>query len=73
MKNEQYTYEATPAATRYHVDAPDFVADVMAHGWVITESSSKRLAFLIGKPRRALIEYARRKKWIVETTQIVMA
>jgi hypothetical protein len=73
MKNEQFTYEATAQSTRYHVDGPDFVAEVMAHGWLITESSNKRLAFLIGKPRRALIEYARRKKWIVETTQIVMA
>jgi hypothetical protein len=71
MMRYEPTYDATPALTRYRVTAPGFVGSVEAHGWVIA-AADKALAFLVGKPRKALIEYARRKHWAVETTEVQM-
>jgi hypothetical protein len=71
MRHYETTYGAVPTLTRYRVSGPGWVGAVEAHGWVIAEGD-KRFAFLVGKPRRALIEYAQRKHWNVETTEVQM-
>ena len=68
---ESTYYDAVPMLTRYRVSGPGWVAAAEAHGWIIFDAD-KRFAFLVGKPRRALIEYARRKNWNIETTEVQM-
>lgn len=67
------TYDAQPVESRYRVHGNGFIASVVAHGWMIAEAKDRRLAFLVGKPRRALMEYASRKNWRVEMMEAVMA